>query len=148
MQYRPWLGLCLAIACGACQSERFPIAPVSGTVQFNGQPLANAHVLFQPIAEGTAVEAGPESVGRTDANGQFSLETIEPQRRGAMIGKHRVSVTIPEEEQRYGGGTEDGSVPVGRPKYTLPDRYRHGTELVVEVPPDGLDKLELVLTSP
>jgi hypothetical protein len=136
------------ILCCGCQADRFPIAPASGQVTLNDKPLSGAHVLFQPIAEGAEIEAGPESVGQTDANGRFSLATIAPERKGAMIGKHRVSVTLIEEENRYGGGAESGDTPAGRPKYTIPDRYRLGTELVVEVPPEGTDKIELVLTSP
>jgi hypothetical protein len=64
-----------------------------------------------------------------------------------MIGKHRVSVTIQEEENRFGGGGEDGAA--AQPaNYTLPERYRLGSELLVEIPPAGTDTLELALTSP
>jgi hypothetical protein len=148
MKCRSALGPLVVLVCCGCQAERFPVAPASGIVLFNGKPLAGAHVLFQPEGKAGEVEAGPESVGRTDAEGRFTLSTISPQRNGAMIGKHRVSVTIPEEESRYGGGGESGITFTGRPKYTLPERYRFGTELVVEVPAGGTDKIELVLKSP
>ena len=114
----------------------------------NGKPLPGAHVLLQPMAAETELEVGPESVGQTDEGGKFTLSTIEPKRSGAMIGKHRVSVTIIEEENRYGGGGEDGGGSGGPPKYTLPDRYRLGTELVVEIPPEGTDQLHLELKTP
>lgn len=136
----------LAAGCGA---EKFPIAPVSGRVTFNGKPLPGAHVLFQPMTTGTEVEIGPEAVGRTDDEGRFTLSTISPERKGASIGKNRVSVTLIEEERLYGGGgTSSDEGYTGVVKYTLPQRYRHGTELVVEVPPVGNDALELTLTSP
>jgi hypothetical protein len=64
-----------------------------------------------------------------------------------MIGKHRVSVTMPDEENRFGGGGESDQ-PGGRPVYKLPERYRLGTELEIEVPEEGTDNLELKLTSP
>jgi hypothetical protein len=137
---------CALLTLG-CSSDPYNVVPVSGTVTFNGKPLAGAHVLFQPVRTGSDIEVGPESVGRTDAQGRFTLTTIEPERDGAMVGKHRVSVTIPEEEDRYGGGGESGGR-AGPPKYTLPERYRLGTELVVEVPPDGHENLELTLVSP
>lgn len=153
-----WLIALLAVVCCCgCEADRFPVAPVSGRVLFNGKPLAGAHVLFQPLRTGAEIEAGPESVGLTDADGRFVLKTIEPERNGAMVGKHKVSVTIPEEENRYGGGggggaSEDGSVNdagfTGVARYTLPERYRLGTALEVEVPPEGTDSLELNLTSP
>ncbi len=146
MQRYFWLGLAVTVCCG-CQSERFPVAPASGTVTLNGKPLPNAHVLVQPVSQGTTFEIGPESVGLTDAEGRFTLSTIEPERKGAMIGKHRVSVTIPEEESRYGGGAESGR-PAGKPVYTIPRRYRLGEALQIEVPPEGTDNLELKLTSP
>lgn len=149
MNYRYLLPAGLILLCCGCEAERFPIAPVSGQVLFNGRPLAGAHVLFQPVRTGTQIDVGPESVGKTDDDGRFTLSTIEPERSGAMIGKHRVSVTIIEEENRYGGGGEtDGGGNRVPPKYTLPERYRLGTELEVDVPPDGTDKLELALTSP
>ena len=139
---------CLAVLCCGCEAERFPVAPASGRVMFNGKPLADAHVLFQPVRTGNEIDVGPESVGHTDSEGRFTLSTIEPQRKGAMIGKHSVRVTIPEEENRFGGGGEDGATYTGERKYLLPDRYRMGTDLVVEIPPEGTDKIELVLTSP
>jgi hypothetical protein len=116
-------------------------------VTLNGKPLANAHVLFQPEPQSGKFEAGPESVGLTDSEGRYSLSTISPERNGAMIGKHHVSVTNPEEENKYGGGVESGWTG-GKPVYTIPERYRLGTELKVEVPADGNEHLDLKLTSP
>ena len=146
MLARRFMASALAVFCCGCEADPFPIAPVSGTVYLNEKPLAGAHLLFQPQRKGNDVEAGPESIGRSDAQGRFTLSTIEPERKGAMIGKHRVSVTIPEEESRFGGGGETPGG--GRPVYTLPERYRLGTELIVEVPKEGTDKLDLKLTSP
>lgn len=154
MNYRLWLPAGVMLVCCGCESDRFPIAPVSGQVLLNGKPLAGAHVLFQPIPKPGEINAGPESVGLTDADGRFSLKTIEPERTGAMIGNHQVRVTIQEEENRYGGGGdvaedgEGGGAPAGPAKYTIPLRYRLGTELTAEVPPEGTDRIELVLTSP
>lgn len=143
---RRWLLACIALLCCGCEADRFPIAPVSGQVLLNGKPLSGAHVLFQPVPTGTEIEVGAESIGRTDANGQFTLSTIEPERKGATIGKHIVKVTIQEEEDRFGGGGEQEAS--GPPRYTIPERYRWGTALEVEVPPEGADQVKLELTSP
>ncbi len=137
----------LALLSVGCESGRFPIVPATGVVIFNGKPLAGAHVLFQPVRTGSEIEVGPESFGQTDEQGRFTLSMVQTDEQGAMIGKHSVSVTIQEEENRFGGGGEDGAT-AGPANYTLPERYRAGTALVAEVPPEGTDKLELVLTSP
>lgn len=146
-----WLMLSAGLLVAGCGTDKFPIAPVSGRVTFNGKPLPGAHVLFQPVAAGTEIEVGPESAGRTDNDGKFSLSTIAPERKGASVGKNRVSVTIIEEEQLFGGGgggTSNDEGYTGVVKYTLPQRYRHGTELTVDVPSEGTNTLELTLTSP
>jgi hypothetical protein len=146
---RPSIGLSIGVLlfCG-CQAEKFPIAPASGVVYLNDKPLAGAHVMFQPIPNGTEIEAGPESVGVTDEDGRFTMKTIEPERAGATVGKHNVRVTIQEEENRYGGGGDGGGGNAGPARYTIPLRYRLGIDMVVEVPPEGTDKIELKLTSP
>ena len=76
------------LACG-CSSGP-PLAPVSGRVVMNGQPLKNVRVDFHPNPDkGTR---GKGSTGTTDADGNFTLayDGGEP---GAIVGHHRVIVT-------------------------------------------------------
>ena len=60
----PFLALALSLAAGC---GRDGVAPVSGRVTLNGQPLANVHVSFQPIAAGTDLNSGGGSYAFTDA---------------------------------------------------------------------------------
>lgn len=74
--------LASAIGCGPAGPK---LVPVSGVVTLDGQPLAEAGVLFQPAV------GGPPATGSTDASGRFELRTQN--RPGAVLGEHRVSVT-------------------------------------------------------
>jgi hypothetical protein len=84
------LGLSLVL-CWGC-GDSLPIAPVSGTITFEGRPLAGATITTQPIA-GDSQNPGPGSFGHTDEQGRFELELVNPARKGAIIGEHRVMIT-------------------------------------------------------
>ena len=118
----------LALASG-CRDADFPVAPVEGKVTLNGEPLADAHVSFRPVLEQNQVEAGPGSVAVTNEQGEFKLRLIDPEQFGAVVGRHRVAITLPEEEQlnSISGSDQDDA---GRPKlkvYKMPNRYRNGS---------------------
>jgi len=68
---------------GCSGSDGPQVAPVEGTVTWQGKPLADAGVAFTP-------EKGPVAIGRTDESGQFSLSTQG--RDGAVVGSHRVTI--------------------------------------------------------
>lgn len=70
------------------------MAPAGGTVLYNGQPLANADVVFIPE------DKGPSSIGQTAADGKFSLSANG--RPGAMVSKHQVSIQAIERRRRDG----------------------------------------------
>lgn len=81
----------LSAGCGA----RGPaMAPAGGTVLYNGQPLANADVVFIPE------DKGPSAVGQSAADGKFTLSTSG--RPGAMVGKHQVAIQATERRRRDG----------------------------------------------
>jgi hypothetical protein len=71
----------LGTLTGCGQSET---VPVTGTVMLNGQPAANADVLFTPTK-------GRLASGSTDAAGRFTLSTNKPN-DGAVPGDHKVTV--------------------------------------------------------
>src|SRR3954463_11185729 len=82
--------LWMTVAMAGC-GQGLPVAPASGVVLLDGSPLANASITTQPIATNSR-NPGPGSFGRTDAEGRFDLELVQPAVRGAIIGEHRVRI--------------------------------------------------------
>jgi hypothetical protein len=64
-------------------------------------------------------DSGPLAAGRTDAQGRYTLQTLE--REGAAAGSHRVSVT--KAESIGPPPAEDGSGPPRVTKWHVPQRY-------------------------
>lgn len=66
-----------------------PLVEVTGRVYLNGQPLANAQVLTQPVGRKCR-----GAIGGTDAEGRFTLRTdVEGDfLPGAYAGEHRVTI--------------------------------------------------------
>lgn len=140
MRARVLLGFALLLGPG-CGPGKF--APVSGTVTMNGKPLAGATVIFSPVAKAGSIDAGPGSSGKTNEKGEYTL-TSDTGRRGALVGKHRVSVSLMargtgETDERRRPGTVVNQVPV---------RYNGKTELTYEVLPGGTGKADFNLTAP
>jgi hypothetical protein len=72
------------------------IAPVRGRVTCNGKPVPDAALIFSPVPKNeNDRESGKAAAAGTDADGYFVLSTFK-ERDGALIGKHRVSITIDE----------------------------------------------------
>jgi hypothetical protein len=75
------LGLLITVTgCGSGLEWK----PIHGAVTLDGQPLAEAAVLFQPI------DGGPVASGNTDAQGNFTLTTAG--KPGALAGRYQVAV--------------------------------------------------------
>jgi len=81
------LALFLLVLSGCGDSD---YAPVSGTVTSDGEPVAKLRVILSPDPIGDNNAVGPFSLGVTDANGQFSLQTRYGA-AGAFIGQHTAS---------------------------------------------------------
>ena len=114
------LATAVALVVTGCGAEGPPLGKVSGTVQYEGAPLADARVVFRP-------EQGRTSVGMTDAAGGYTLE-FTPGRGGALLGEHVVSITwedldAPEPDQVDGRGT------AGKPQVILPPAYNTRSKL-------------------
>jgi hypothetical protein len=75
-------GLLVAlVGCGPSQQ----VAEVTGTVTLNGKPLEYIHIEFWP-------SNGPRSIGKTNADGKFTMELDDRSRPGAVPGKHKVAL--------------------------------------------------------
>ena len=128
--------LTLSFALAGCGGP--DVAPVSGKITLNGQPLAGAHVTFQPVSPGPNVR--PEvagSVGRTDAAGQYSLRLVDPDRAGALVGEHRVTIST------AAAGETDGEAPKGE---RVPKSWRDGSQRF-RVPTGGTSAANFELKS-
>jgi hypothetical protein len=129
-----FLGLMMA-ACGCGGGSR--TVPVSGQVKLDGQPLADAHVFFRPDSK--EPYPGPASYGKTDAQGRFTLRTVDDQ-DGAVVGPHKVRISIPVKAP---GGNADAP-PIDK----LPAKYSgDGSILRFTVPKDGTKDANIDLRS-
>jgi hypothetical protein len=139
------LGVALVPVLGCAQAGP-KIVPVSGVVTLNGKPLADATVTFAPVApDGENNAAGDSSIGKTNANGEYTLTTSRGV-PGAIVGKHRVRVSLFAQQQNP---ESDAPLPPGAVKDKIPVRY-NGVEPVLkfEVKPNGPNKADFDLTSP
>ena len=130
-----------ALVCVGCSAAKF--APVSGKVTLNGKALPNATVTFQPEGK----EPGPGSIGTTDAEGKYVLKMATGEAAGAVVGKHKVSITA------GGDAGSDSSAPPTPGKAPnspppLPEEYNAKTKLTFDVPAGGTTTANFDLTSP
>lgn len=80
--------LSCALGCGGDGAEGgSDVFPVTGTVTMQGGALANATVVFAPTAPGQ-----PTAMGKTDAEGKFSMTTYDPN-DGTAEGKFKVVIS-------------------------------------------------------
>src|SRR5262245_12724021 len=84
-----WARLLLGIAivlwttCGCTQ--RSELAVVTGKVTLDGQPLADAFVVYSPVSHGTT------SYGKTDSGGNYEMFFTDRE-KGAWIGENLVRI--------------------------------------------------------
>jgi hypothetical protein len=112
------LALVVTIASGCPQPEGPPTYPVSGEVTFDGKPVAEGQIIFEPAeSDGTRPAAGPISEGK------FRFE-IEP-------GSKRVKVVAEREV-----GDVDPVMGARRRENYIPAKYNEKSELTAEVTTD------------
>jgi hypothetical protein len=111
-------------------SEGPELGEVEGRVTFQGQPVTQGMVIFQP-------KNGPAAIGEIDKEGHFTLTTLSPG-DGALVGDHQVAIQAttvgagqiaePEsmEEElnaaRAGGSPGKYLVP-GKVQWLVPEKY-------------------------
>ncbi len=127
---RPMMRTALLIALlpgaglvAGCGSDHPPLAPVCGVVTLDGEPLADAEIVFTP-------EMGRHSTSITDTRGSYELQYL-PDVSGAVLGPHIVRIS------RFDADTLLDSVP---PKYNAQ------TTLKAEVE-KGSNEIDFKLTS-
>jgi hypothetical protein len=118
MRLPPLAGLLLAVSSTllvGC-SNRAELASVRGKVTLNGQPLADAFVVFSPTAHGTT------SYGKTDAGGNYEMMFTDHE-KGAWIGENLVRISTGDLGRGGGAG----------PKERVPVVYNQETTLTAIV---------------
>lgn len=118
-------GFAVCVGCG----RKANIVPVSGRVTLDGQPLADVAINFGPLTGG--LDGAYASYGKTDADGRYALKLVDGGRRGASVGKNRVTLN-----ESGLGGESDGAA--ARIQFKLPPKARDGT-MQFDVPSGGTD---------
>jgi hypothetical protein len=82
-----FLMMALTVCCFGCSGggTDIDLGTVTGVVTLDGKPLADAVVVFAP-------DNGNASSDQTDASGKYQL-TYNKNAKGALLGKHKVSIT-------------------------------------------------------
>jgi len=131
-RYLAWL-LLLPLLLPGCGKSGPKLAPVSGRVTLDKKPLVDALVTFTPAETGPTNIGNPESSARTDDQGRYSLKTNQDKRDGALIGTHKVRISV----------IERGTSIVNR----VPRVYNQDTTLTFTVPAEGTKEANFDLTS-
>lgn len=100
----------LIAGCGGGPDDAPKTVEVTGIVTMQGNPVADASVVFIP-------KSGPSAVGSTDATGKYSLKTGKA--IGAIPGSHLVTITSGGEIPMP--GTEEAKADQAKP--LIPPSY-------------------------
>jgi len=119
--------LSLAVSQG-CSPGGPALGRVEGTVTLDGVPLGGARVVFTPV------DGGRPSMAVTDGSGHYELE-FAGGIRGAVVGKHKVSISTFEAGEKDDSGKLVGHVPERvPPKYnletTLEQEVKRGSQVI------------------
>jgi hypothetical protein len=144
-------GLCLGSTAGCGSRTRLEgLAPVEGSVTFQGKGVEGAMVVFVPATASTRA-----AVGTTDAAGRFTLTTKDPG-DGAAPGPYLITVSKTEasgglaaaEAEQWSRSRENIGKYPPRPRITehLPKKFKvvntSGLQATVT---DGRNTINLVL---
>jgi hypothetical protein len=129
------IALTAALGTASCSptARRVPTFPVTGTLTQNGKPLANAAVVFHPVAADGADVLRPR--GTTDVTGAFTLTTYDGG-DGAPAGDYRLTVEL------WTTPTADGG-PVNRLPAKLAKPTTSGLTATVAAEPTALTPINL-----
>lgn len=130
---------CIALFSGCGSGNKHTLAKVTGKVTQAGKPVAKASVFFQPIGGDVGNSAGQGSIGVTDDNGNYELKTFRNQEAGAIVGRHRVTVNLPN-----ANASDEGESSTATNMSPLP--FRDGS-LQIEVPTEGLTTADFDLAN-
>jgi hypothetical protein len=113
------IGLLMASACG-CSGGKGP--KVTGSVTLNGQPLADAQVVFEPVTRKSGLGG---AVTRTDQDGKFEVRPQPKSGQTLKPGKYVVLITkLVDKNGNVPSAEEFAQLQRARAlRNTLPPRY-------------------------
>lgn len=128
--------LFLMIAVSGCGGGP-EIVPARGKVLYQGQPVPNGVVMFQPVS-------GQPARGDIQPDGTFVLGT-NSERDGATVGPNQVRVVSRGAAESAPTDASQGEVGAGKP--LVPEKFgSYGTSgLTIEVTRDRTEPYEIVL---
>jgi len=110
----------LFVLSGCADSKNAGKLPVTGIVNFQGQPVSDGAITFLPITTGNPTSA-------TIHDGLFELF----QARGLLPGKYRVEISASKKTgKKIPGMGPDGTV--DEIVEAIPEKYNHKSELTVD----------------
>lgn len=126
--------VCLLTLAGCGDGDNKPkLYSVKGKVTVAGKPLTDCTIMF-----GSADEKARGYNGKLDANGEYELSDPQDGKKGAAVGKYKVTLQVAPEVafkamQAPAGGAEGTGSPVAATSF--PKEYSAGetTPKVVEV---------------
>ena len=141
----PRCGCLILLSCllAGCGDKGYETVPVSGRVTLDGKPLADVGLTFLPLTpDKKNPNVGPGSLGRTDAEGRFTLQTVNGE-EGAIPAEHVVRMAM---AFAPGGNSPDEFALLGSPprKSLLPQSAQDGS-LHFTVPPEGTERADFAL---
>jgi hypothetical protein len=104
------LTVCFLTTSG-CGGGTEKVVAVTGRVTHKGNPVAHLVVSFVP-KDSTSTGV---STGTTDEDGRYYLTIAKTGRRGAVVGTHKVWVSLPREEPPPPGGERENERVKKRP---------------------------------
>ena len=121
--------------------DKPPVAPASGKVLYNGEPLPYGNIMFQPAQ-------GQTGGAVIQPDGTFRVSTFS-EYDGAIIGSHKVSVACyssqaPSMKAKQTGGEMSLGASLIPAQYSFLDQ----SGLTAEIPPEGNASLVFELTGP
>ncbi|QDU40970.1 hypothetical protein Mal4_53330 [Maioricimonas rarisocia] len=130
--------LLLLVWAAGCNGSPPSTAPAGGRVTYNGEPVANAVVVFHP-------EEGRPATGRTDDQGAFSLSTFKED-DGALVSNHTVTVVV--DSPAIDSSEISAQAQTGTTQSPIPTTYanRETSQLTAIVKEGETNDFELELT--
>lgn len=124
-----------ALAVGGCsrQPDREPVYPVSGKVLCEGEPAANAFVIFHP-AEGSE-DFAHSAYAKVDDQGEYRLSTYDAY-DGAHVGEYVVTIS-------WSILTEDGEDGPDQLKGRYANRESSSIRVTVKPEPNEIPPFEV-----